>query len=139
MVKFIVLWINSLPSNGGLSTTISTREIIKITTLYFKRHFKVEFGAYCKTHEDNSPTNTMLVHTNGGIGLGLSNNRQCGYKLLCLSTAGFIKRCNFTDIPIPQEVIVRTNAISSAKRQTNSLTFGDRYINTKTRIVNPNP
>ena len=85
MVKFIVLWINSLPSNGGLSTTISTREIIKITTLYFKRHFKVEFGAYCKTHEDNSPTNTMLVHTNGGIGLGLSNNRQCGYKLLCLS------------------------------------------------------
>ena len=81
----------------------------------------------------------MSVHNKGGIGLGPSNNRQVIYKFLCLTTAGVITRCNFTDIPIPQEVISRTNAISAAKRQPKNLNFGDREINTKTGIFKHNP
>ena len=50
MVKFTVLWLNALPENWGVSTTINPRGIIIGVTLGFRRHYKVEFGDYFQTH-----------------------------------------------------------------------------------------
>ena len=50
IVKFIMLWLNDFPANIGASKTISRRRIIMGMDLDFKRHCKVEFGAYCQTN-----------------------------------------------------------------------------------------
>ena len=69
MVTCIVLWLDSFPSNGGVSTTIIPKGVITGTTLDFKRHHKVKFDAYCQTHEENTTTNMMLASTKGEIHL----------------------------------------------------------------------
>ena len=82
MVKCIVLWINSFPAYMGVSSTIIPKGIITGANLYFKINSNVEFGAYCHTHEENTPTNTIIAWKKGGIFLGPSNNGQGGYKFL---------------------------------------------------------
>ena len=45
-----VLWFNALPKKRFF-TTINPKGIIDVTTLEFKRHCKVEFGAYIQKNE----------------------------------------------------------------------------------------
>ena len=71
---------------GGVYTTAIPIGIITGTTLEFKRHYKVEFGPYCQTGEENSQAKTILENTKGVICLIPSNNTQGGYKLLFLKT-----------------------------------------------------
>ena len=51
MVNLIVLWINAFPDNRGVSDRIGSRGMITGTTLDFRRHYKVDFGAYFQTHK----------------------------------------------------------------------------------------
>ena len=50
MVYDVVLCINKIPIDRGVSSTLSTRKIIIGTTLDFNKHFKIEFVSYAKTH-----------------------------------------------------------------------------------------
>jgi hypothetical protein len=46
MVYFSILWINSFPAKGGLSSHVSPRTIITGLTIDFNIHCCLEFGAY---------------------------------------------------------------------------------------------
>ena len=45
LVIFIVLWINAFPSDSGVSTEFSPREIVTGLRLDFKKHCRARFGA----------------------------------------------------------------------------------------------
>ena len=49
MAKFVVLWFDEFLVVGGVSNTISHREVITGTKLYFKRYCKVVYRAYYQT------------------------------------------------------------------------------------------
>ena len=61
-------------------------------------------GSTGNTPKENSPTNTMVEHTNGGILLVPNNHRQGGFKIICLNTGHIITQHIFTEIMILQEV-----------------------------------
>ena len=49
------------------------------TMLDYKKHFRLEFGAYSETHYDKEKTNAMVERTGGDIFLGPSTNFQGGF------------------------------------------------------------
>ena len=85
IVNFIMLCLDAFPANGGESNTIITRITIMGENNDFKRHCKVEFGAYCQKYEDNAPTNKIIVRTKLGMCLGTRNKRQGGTNLYFLT------------------------------------------------------
>ena len=46
MIEKSVFWLNALPINGGMSSTISPRTLMIGTTIDFSKHCEIEFGAY---------------------------------------------------------------------------------------------
>ena len=74
LVKHVVMWLNSFPRKGGVSTTLSPQAIIWGQTLSSDVHCRAEFGDYVQTHEDNNPTNSMADRTLGAICLGPTRN-----------------------------------------------------------------
>jgi hypothetical protein len=56
---FVVMWLNNFPTRNGISMDYSPQELILRHCLSYKHHCRAPFGAYCKTHEENSPTNSM--------------------------------------------------------------------------------
>ena len=59
LLHFIFMWINNFPSSTGVSSTYSPWEIIPHIYLDYNKHCLTPFGAYCKTHNENDPTNSM--------------------------------------------------------------------------------
>jgi hypothetical protein len=53
MVYASNFWLNSFPTTGGISTTLSPRAIIAGTNIDYNKHCKLEFGQYCQTHEEH--------------------------------------------------------------------------------------
>jgi hypothetical protein len=96
------------------------------TSLDYSKHCKVPFGAYVETHEENSPTNTMSERTRGAVCLGPSANFQGSYKLLCLRTGRKIVRKQFTELPMPDSVIKRVEAISARDKRSGNMVFSAR-------------
>jgi hypothetical protein len=64
------MWLNNFPVAGGISDRFSPREIILRHSLDAKRHCRAPFGAYCETHKDNTPTNSMKTRGMPSICLG---------------------------------------------------------------------
>ena len=58
MVENTVFWINALPINSCMSSTISPRMLTIGTTINFRKHWKMEFGAYAEAHEKTFPQNS---------------------------------------------------------------------------------
>ena len=85
MVKFIVKLSNDCPSIGGITNT-STHLLLTGITMNYSTYFKIQFGVYSQTHEDNDPTNSMEPQTIGAIALGPDDSIQGGYYLLNLNT-----------------------------------------------------
>jgi hypothetical protein len=88
------------------------REIILCHCLSYKYHCRALFGAYCKTHEDNKPTNSMCSHALPTICLGPTGNFQDSYHFLNLLSGLVIKRHAFVELPAPQFVIDRVTTIA---------------------------
>ncbi len=59
LLHFVVMWFNNFPTLKGILVDYSPRELILRHHLSYKRHCHAPFGAYCETHEENSPTNSM--------------------------------------------------------------------------------
>jgi hypothetical protein len=59
LLHFITMWLNNFPVSNGISANFSPGEIILRHHLSYKYHCHAPFGAYCETHEDNEPTNSM--------------------------------------------------------------------------------
>jgi hypothetical protein len=86
------MWLNNFPSAIGISTPSSLRELILRHCLDYNNHCKAPFGAYCKTHEENDPTNSMDTQGTPSICLGPTGNLQGSYYFLSLVTGKLIKR-----------------------------------------------
>jgi hypothetical protein len=95
LINFVVLWLNAFPPASGISQTYSPRTIMTGTTLDYKKHCRLSFGAYVETHEENKPSNTLKERTQAAICLGPTANFQGSYKFLCLRTGRHIARKQF--------------------------------------------
>jgi hypothetical protein len=99
------------------------------TALDYEKHCKLPFGAYVETHEERSRTNTLYERTQGAICLGLTSNFQGSYKFLCLNTGRKITRKQIREVPMPEHVIKRIEAIAERDKQLGDMVFTDRDDN----------
>ena len=124
LAKAVVYWLNSVPSNMGVSPTISPRTIITGQLLDYHKHCRYEFGEYVQTHEEHD--NSLLSCTVGAIALRPTGNQQGGYFFMSLHTGRIINRLHATKLPMPAEVITRVDQLAKAQNMIPSLAFGNR-------------
>jgi hypothetical protein len=117
------LWINAFPLKGGVSSTLSARNIMTGIQFDYQKHCRLQFGSYVQAHQEPSPTNTQAARTVGAIYLGPTGNIQGSYKFLNLRTGKRITRIRWTQLPMPQEVIDCAGQLGRADRQPELLTF----------------
>jgi hypothetical protein len=130
----VVLWINAFPPASGVSKTYSPRTIMAGTALDFNKHCQIPFGAYAEVHEDRNITNTMSEQTQPAICLGPTANFQGSYKFISLRTGKRITRKQFKELPMPDSIIKRVEAMAEREQQDKTITFGDRSRNEITKI-----
>jgi hypothetical protein len=111
LVQTIVMWLNNFPPRGGVSQTLSPRQLIVGNQLSAKLHCRIEFGAYAQVHEENTPTNSMTPRTIGAICLGPTGNAQGGYRFMSLLTGKLLYRRSFSVVPVTDLVIDHVNAL----------------------------
>jgi hypothetical protein len=129
MLASVVLWINASPPASGVSKTYSPRTIMTGTALDFNKHCQITFGAYAEVHEDRNITNTMSERTQPAIYLGPIANFQGSYKFLSLRTGKRITRKQFKELPMPDSIIKRVEAMAEREQQNKTITFSDRSGN----------
>ena len=126
LLHFVTMWLNNFPTINGLSPDYSPREIILRNRLSYKRHCRAPFGAYCETHEDNTPTNSMHSRSLPAICLGPTGNFQGSYNFLNLVSGLVIKRRAFHELPAPDSIIARVTALATTSGVSSDLVFADR-------------
>ena len=124
LAKAVVYWLNSVPSNTGVTAMMSPRTIITGQLLDYHKHCHYEFGEYVQTHEEHD--NSLLSHTVGAIALRPTGNQQGGYFFMSLHTGRIINRLHATKLPMPSEVIIRVDQLAKAQNMIPSLAFGNR-------------
>lgn len=125
IVKGSVSWLNMFPAHDGISAFHSPRSIVTGLQVDYKHHCRIETGSYVQTHEQHD--NTMRTRTIGAIALRPNGNSQGGYYFLSLSTGRRIDRQNWTELPMPDDVIARIHALARRdKAAVAGLTFGWR-------------
>ena len=125
LVHSCVFWLNSFPTNDGISTTLSPRSIVVGSHVDSNKHCRVEFGAYVQTHEEHN--NSMATRTTGAIALRPTGNAQGGYYFMSLSTGKRLSRSRWTPLPMPQEVIDRVHALARRGHANRDLTFAAQW------------
>ena len=123
LAKAVVYWLNSVPSNMGVSPTMSPRTIITGQLLDYHKHCRYEFGEYVQTHEEHD--NSLLSRTVGAIALRPTGKQQGGYFFMSLHTGCIINRLHATKLPMPSEVIIRVDQLAKAQNMIPSLAFGN--------------
>jgi hypothetical protein len=126
MLANVVLWINALPPSSGVSASYSPRTIMTGTALHFNKHCQIPFGAYAEVHEDQNITNTMDERTPPAICLGPTANFQGSYKFLPLRTVKRITQKKFKELPMPDSIIKRVEAMAIKEKQDKTIIFHDR-------------
>jgi hypothetical protein len=110
-VQYIIFWLNQLPKEGQ---TFSPRDmILGGQRIEYKSMCRLPFGAYVQVHDDRQQTNTMEPRTTGAINLGPSGNIQGAHKFLSLSTGEVIVCRTWTELPVPSEVLLRMEELST--------------------------
>jgi hypothetical protein len=126
LLHFVVMWLNNFPVANGISSTYSPREIVTRHHLDYKHHCRAPFGAYCETHEENTPTNDMSTRGCPSKCLGTTGNIQGTYNFLSLISGLLIKRRHFDKLPIPDAVIKRVEDLAAKSGVSPELIFADR-------------
>ena len=114
---YIVLLLNASPAKSSISNEYSPREIISGQKPDYKRDCKVDFFSYCEVHNEPSPTNSMKPRTRPCIALGPNANLQGSYKFLDLDTGKNLKKRSWTELPMPDSVIVQVEAMAKSKSE----------------------
>jgi hypothetical protein len=112
LINCVTLWLNAFPPSSGISDTFSSRTIMTGTALDYEKHCKLPVGAYVETHEERPRTNTIDERTQSAICLGPTSNFQGSYKFLCLNTGRKITRKQLREVPMPEHVTKRVEAIA---------------------------
>jgi Zinc knuckle len=124
MIMACVFWLNMFPPHDGVSDTISPRALMTGFHLDYRRHCRLEFGAYVQTHEEHD--NSMHARTTGAIAIRPTGNRQGGYYFMSLTTGRRLTRNRWTELPMPQDVIDRVNALGHRSNAPAALVFAWR-------------
>ena len=125
LVENSVMWINNFPRKNGVSTTIGPRALMGARKLDFNIDCRCEFGQYVQTHEYEEPRNSLADRTLGAICLGPTGNRQGTYKFMSLRTGKLIKRGEWTEVPITDEVVKRVIELGESEKAVKGLKFNN--------------
>jgi hypothetical protein len=106
LLHHVIMWLNNFPVKNGVSNHFSPLEIVLCHKLDFKHHCRAPFGAYCKVHKDNSPTNSIKSCGIPSICFGPTGNIQGIYIFLNLATGLVIRQQCFNKLPAPDSIIV---------------------------------
>jgi hypothetical protein len=123
MLANVVLCINAFPPASGVSKTYSPRTIMTGTALDFNKHCQIPFGVYVEVHEDRNITHTMSERTQPAICLGPTANFQGSYKFLSLRTGKRITRKQLKELPMPDSIIKRVEAMAEREQQNKKITL----------------
>jgi hypothetical protein len=131
LMMFVVFWINAFPSDSGVSTVHSPREIVTGLKVEYAKHCRARWGSYVEASDDLDVTNTMRDRTSPCIVLGPTGNIQGSVRFRCynLETKAIVKRRTITPLPMPDRVIRRVLELgkrSKQKRKSEHLQFLNR-------------
>ena len=105
LLRFVVLWLNAFPSDNGVSTEFSPREIVTGLRMDYTKHCRVRWGAYVEASQDPDITNTMTDRTAPCIALGPTGNIQGSINCYNLETKQVITRRTIQPLPMPDRVL----------------------------------
>ena len=117
IVKHIVFWINTRPRKEGLSDVYSPRAILTETMPDYQVRCKLQVGTYCEVHDDPTPTNSTLTRSLPAIALEPVGNFQGGYKFMSVNTGQVLTRYEWTEVPVPEQIIRRVEARAKKERK----------------------
>jgi hypothetical protein len=126
LVYYAAFWLNAFPPSSGVYAFYSPRTIMTGMVLEFAKHCKLPFGVYAEAHEEYPKTNTMAPRTRGVVCLGPTGNFQGSYKIMCHQTGRKLTRKQFQELPMPESIIKRIEAIAEKEKQETNLVFSDR-------------
>ena len=129
-VYFVVMMINAVPADLGVSQTFSPREIVTGRKIDMKKDCRALFGAYIEASRDADITNTMAERTHSCISLGPSGNLQGSLKCFDLITGKVIVRRTIKVLPIPDRILKLANRwgkTSRSEQYGNKLEFLNRH------------
>jgi hypothetical protein len=61
LIYHAVLWLNAFPTKTGLLAILLHCKIVYKHKLDFAKHYKAQFGTYCKAHKEPVLPNTMVT------------------------------------------------------------------------------
>ena len=115
--KYHVYWVNMFPRVNGLSPVYGPRIFLQQHFPDYKSMCRLQFGAYCEVHDDPHPSNTMVSRTTSAIALYPANNQQGGYYFMNVNTGKLLSRYQWTELPIPDDIVVAVNARGKKDRK----------------------
>ena len=124
LIHYCVFWLNSFPAPKGISDSLSPRAIVVGSTVDYAAHCKLEFGSYVQTHEPHD--NSMLPRTTGAIALRPTGNDQGGHYFYSLTTGRRLNRNQWTELPMPADVVDRVHRLSRRNLELMPLEFANR-------------
>ena len=104
LVYYACTMINMFPKSNSIGGR-PPRELFTGIRVDFKRDCKLGYGEDVQVYADEDITNTMKPRTLGAICVGVSGNLQGTYLFLSLATWKILKRRQWVEMPIPQDVI----------------------------------
>jgi len=118
-----IFWLNSFPSDSGLSRTQSPRVLMTGTGIDYNLHCRLECGSYVQTHEEHG--NNMAPRTIGALALRPTGNVQGGFYFYNLATGCIISRRRWTSLPMPVEIINVVHEWAEKDKASKGIDYGD--------------
>ena len=80
MARFVIMWLNAFPCRNGVSNTFSPRTIITGTTMSYRLHARLPFGAHAEIHDNPDPSNlTSVARTSPALCCGPTGDHRGTY------------------------------------------------------------
>ena len=114
LIDSTIYWLNSFPSKGGASQTISPAGIVTGRNSPDFNNKYIPFGAYAWAY--TKTTNTMEMRRVPGIALGPSNEWG-GQYFMSLYTGKKIHSYDWVETPIDEDVISRVEELAQSEEQ----------------------
>jgi hypothetical protein len=113
---------NAFPAKGGVSVTLSPRDVLTGKRSDCKKHCCVTFGAHAQVHDEPTPSNSQFAWTSGAICLAPTSDLQGGSLFLHPTSGQKIAHRRWTELPMPKEAIACVDALGKAEDQSKLLT-----------------
>ena len=115
-IYFVIMMVNAVPAENGISEKFSPREIVTGCKIAMKKDRKAVFGAYVEASTDADITNTMADRTHSFLALGPSGNLQGSVKCYDLLTGKVVVRRTIKVLPMPERLLRLANQWGKSSR-----------------------